>query len=846
MIALVTDPLAVCYDPLQRTEDDIRQAQERRDSFAMIGRTIGHYEVLDELGAGGMGVVYRARDTRLGREVAVKLLPEEMARDKRSLERFEREARAASALNHPNIVTLHSIEEADGVHFLTMELVEGQSLDQLIPQSGLSLETFFAIATPLGDALAAAHDRGITHRDLKPANIMVTAEGRVKVLDFGLAKLAESASASDIGDLPTELVTQEGLVVGTVPYMSPEQIEGRPVDHRTDVFSLGVVLYEMATGERPFRGDSSPALMSSILRDTPSPVTEVRPELPRHLGRVIQRCLEKDPSSRYQSALDIRNELESLQKESPSGDKAAGSSLPASGGTVTRRRPGRGVAAALALFAVFAAVWLWQARLRTAPLTPDLAPRSGPESEARRIVVLPFENLGSPDDDYFATGMSEEIMSRLGAVRGLGVVSRKSAARYAATDKTTREIGEELGVGYILGGSVRWARSGEGPSRVRITPHLTRVADDTQLWAESYDEVIDDIFEVQSSIAGKVVEQLGITLSEGERLSLTARPTENLDAYTLYLKGRHFWYRRTRENVQKGLEYFQQAVELDPAYALAHVGIADTWIFRGWYSVLAPEDTFPQAKDAALRALELDDTLAEAHTSLAHIYLEFDHDWEAAEREYRRAIELDPRYPLAHHWYGGYLSAMGRHEEALEQAEKARELDPLNLIVNTWVGLRHHFAGRYEAAIEEYQKVLELGPDFPPLHWHLGWALEQVERYEEAIAAAQKAIEASDGNPLFLASLGHAHAIAGNEKEAREILDELDRVSATRHVSAYHTAVIHGALGDLEEGFRWLDRAFEERSPWIGYLRVDPRVDGFRSDPRFAALLAKARLDSSG
>jgi serine/threonine-protein kinase len=813
----------------------------------MIGRTIGHYEVLDELGAGGMGVVYRARDTRLGREVAVKLLPEEMAGDRRALERFEREARAASALNHPNIVTLHSIEEADGLHFLTMELVEGQSLNHLIPQSGLSLERFFDIATPLGDALVAAHDRGITHRDLKPANIMVTAEGRVKVLDFGLAKLTESASASDISDLPTELVTEEGLAVGTVPYMSPEQIEGKAIDHRTDVFSLGVVLYEMATGKRPFRGDSSPALMSSILRDTPSPVTDVRPELPRHLGRVIQRCLEKDPSRRYQSALDVRNELDSLEKESASGDEAAGSSLPAAGGTVATRRPWwRGSAAALALLAVLAAVWFWQARLRTAPVTADPAPRSGTESESRRIVVLPFENLGSPDDDYFATGMSEEIMSRLGAVRGLGVVSRKSAARYAATDKTTREIGEELGVGYILGGSVRWARSGEGSSRVRITPHLTRVADDTQLWAESYDEVIDDIFEVQSSIAGKVIEQLGITLSEGERLSLTARPTENLDAYTLYLKGRHFWYKRTRENVQKGLEYFQQAVELDPGYARAHVGIADTWIFRGWYSVLAPKDTFPQAKEAALRALELDDTLAEAHTSLAHIHLEFDHDWEAAEREYKRAIELDSRYPLAHHWYGGYLSAMGRHEEALEQAEKARELDPLNLIVNTWVGLRHHFAGRYEVAIGEYQKVLELGPDFPPLHWHLGWALEQVGRYEEAISAAQRAIEVSDGNPLFLASLGHAHAIAGNEKKAREILDQLDQVSATRHVSAYHTAVIHGAMGDLEEGFQWLGRAFEERSPWIGYLRVDPRVDGFRSDPRFGALLEKAGLDSSG
>ena len=460
------------------------------------------------------------------------------------------------------------------------------------------------------------------------------------------------------------------------------------------------------------------------------------------------------------------------------------------------------------------------------------------------IVVLPFDNLGPAEDEYFAAGMTDEITSRLGAVSGLGVISRRSALRYAGTDKSTREIGEELGVAYILGGGVRWAGGTGGTNRVRITPELIRINDDTQLWSETYDRVIEDIFEVQSEIAGQVIEQLGVTLLEGERIPLTARPTENLEAYTLYLKGRYFWNKRSPDDTALGLTYFQQAMDLDPGYSLAHVGIADTWTFRGWYSVLAPKETFPKAKQAVLKALEFGEMLAEPHASRAHIYLEFDYNWEAANREYERAIELNPRYPTAHHWYGGYLSAMGRHEEALREAETARELDPLNLIINTWVGLRHYFAGRYDVAIEEYENALELGPDFQPAHWHLGWAFEQTGQYEEAIAEAQKAIGLSGGEPLYIASLGHAYAKAGRDEEARETLDRLEQESRTRHVSAYHIAVIHGALGDADEAFRWLDQAYEERAPWIGYLRVDPRIDRrLRSDPRLDALLQKARLD---
>lgn len=462
------------------------------------------------------------------------------------------------------------------------------------------------------------------------------------------------------------------------------------------------------------------------------------------------------------------------------------------------------------------------------------------ETAQASIAVLPFQNLGPPEDAYFAAGMTDEITTRLGAVSGLQVISRLGALGYGGANKSPNEIGAELGVRYILSGSVRWAGGGTG--RVRITPELIRASDGAQLWSQPYDRVIEDIFSVQSDIARQVAERLGITLLRGERASLARRPTDNLAAYTLYLRGRHFWNKRTEENLRVALDYFQQAVDLDPTYALAHVGIADIWISRGWYSRLAPRETFPRAKAAVGRALEIDPTLAEAHTSLAHIHLEFDYEWDAAEQEYLRAIELNPNYPVAHHWYGGYLSAMGRHEEAMEQALRARELDPLSLIINTWVGLRHYFAGRYEEAIEAYRKALELDPDFVPGRWHLGWALGKAGRHEEAIVEAQKAIELSGDNPLYVASLGHAYAAAGRDREARQVLGRLEGTAETVHVSAYHVAMVHAALGDGDEAFRWLDLAYEERSPWMGYVGVDPRSEQLRPDPRFARLLERLRL----
>lgn len=466
----------------------------------------------------------------------------------------------------------------------------------------------------------------------------------------------------------------------------------------------------------------------------------------------------------------------------------------------------------------------------------ELEKRGPPENS---IAVLPFLDISpNRDQEYFSDGITDELLGLLSRSTDLRVTSRTSAFAFKGQNLPVSEIAERLNVSYVLEGSIRM--SGD---EVRISAQLIDAGDDVQLWSQSYDRSLEDIFAVHSEIAGRVIEELRGRLGAISEAPQREQPTENVEAYTLYLKGRHFWNRRTAGSIDQALDFFQRAAALDPGYALAHAGIADVWIFRGWYSVLAPKETFPNAKAAIANALAHDDQLAEAYASRAHVKLEFDHEWKSAERDYQIAITLDPGYAVAHHWYGGFLSAMGRHEEALQQAHIARELEPLSMIINTWVGLRHYFARRYEVALDEYHKALELNPDFAPLQWHMGWALEQTGRYKDALQAARKAIELSGGNPLYLASLGHAYAIAGEHEQARAVLEQLAEEAGKRHVSAYHVAVIHGALGDVDRAMHWLQAAFDERSPWIGYMAVDPRLDPVRSDSRLESLLREAGLD---
>jgi eukaryotic-like serine/threonine-protein kinase len=794
-----------------------------------------------ELGRGGMATVYLARDLRHDRLVALKVLHPELAATL-GPERFQREIRLAARLQHPHILTVHDSGETAGQLWFTMPLVEGESLrDRLRRETQLPVEDALRIATDAARALQYAHDHGVVHRDIKPENLLLTTDGSTLVADFGIARALDTAGI--------EQLTETGLSVGTPAYMSPEQASGeRTVDARSDQYSLACVLYEMLAGEAPFTGPTAQAVIARRLSGEIPPLRRVRPSVPASVEHATLRALAPVPADRFPDAAAFAHAIAYVTPES-----AVSATVIARPPIRARRRISGLIGGALLLAAAVAVWHSWGHPTRGAALLVgdrgDTTQRSadasgGNDRRPTVIAVLPFENLGPADDEYFAAGMTDEITSRLGAVSGLGLVPSRAVQRYARTNRTMREIGRELGIDYLLGGSVRWAGGDSGSRSVRITVELLRAQDERQLWATTYDREITDIFKVQSDIAEHVIERLGVTLLEGERHRLSVPPARSHQAYTLYLKGRYFWNKRTEGDIQTALDYYQRATDLDPGYSRAWVGIADAWTFRGYYSLLAPREAFPKAKSAAMRALEFDSTLAEAHVSLAHIHFEFDHDWAAAEREYRRGIELDPSYPVAHHWYGGFLSGMGRHDEALKQAMTARALDPLSRIIQTWMGLRYYYAGKYEAAIPEFRKALELDPDFAPAHWHLGWAYEQAGRFKEGVSEAERALAIDGESLLYLASLGHAYARAGMKSEARATLARLAEASTHRHVSAYHVAVIHIALGDTKAGLDWLERAYDEQSPWIGYMKVDPRVDPVRSYPRFDRLLRKARLGS--
>ncbi|MBA2439800.1 MAG: protein kinase [Thermoleophilaceae bacterium] len=811
--------------------DDAEQFERLRAGLT------SRYHIVREIGRGGMATVYLAGDLKHDRQVAVKVLTPELAAAL-GPQRFLREIQIAAMLAHPHILPLHDSGEADGFVFYVMPYVEGETLrDRLVREKQLPIGEAVRIVREVADGLAYAHSLGIIHRDIKPENILFMG-GHAVVADFGVATAVGAAAGARL--------TESGLAVGTPAYMSPEQAMGQDdVDGRTDTYSLGCVLYEMLSGDPPFAGSTFHAVLAKKLSEPVPQLSNLRETVSPALEEAVRRALAKTPADRFDTATAFASAAAKGEASVAPADLSAGRARRAGARDALRPSVARAVFLLVCILAVALVGSVWRLRLGDSSRTQR--PVSTLDTDSLRqsmIAVLPFENLGHADNEYFAAGMTDEITSRLSAVSGLGLVPSRAAQRYARTNITMREIGRALGIDYLLVGSVRWAGTGTDSRSVRVTLELLRARDERQLWSKTYDRVIDDIFEVQSDIAAQVIERLGVTLLEGERGRLAANPTENHEAYTLYLKGRYFWNKRTEENIQIALDYFQQAVDLDPSYSLAWVGIADTWIFRGWYSRLAPRETFPRAKHAAMRALDFDSTLAEAHASMAHIHFEFDHDWEAADREYRRAIQLEPRYAVAHQWYGGFLSAMGRHGEALKHAETAQALDPLSPIIQTWVGLRYYFAGKHEEAIAVYQKALELDLNFAPAHWHLGWAYEQTGRFKEGVAAAERALAIDERSLLYLASLGHAYARAGLKKEARATLSRLAQASTDRHVSAYHVAVIHIALGDTNAGLDWLERAHDEQSPWIGYLGVDPRVDPVRGHPRFERLLGKARLRS--
>jgi len=665
----------------------------------VIGKRLAHYELLERLGVGGMGEVYRARDTRLGREVALKILPPALAGDPDRRARFEREARAVAALRHPSIVTIHAVEEDQGVPFLAMELVEGRPLSQVIPSEGLSLGRFLDLALPLTDAVAAAHAKGITHRDLKPDNVMVEPDGRVKVLDFGLAKLLESASVDDATLAAAPEATQEGRILGTVAYMSPEQAEGKPVDARSDVFSLGIVLYQMITGERPFQGGTNISTLTAILRDTPPPVHQRKRTAPAQLDRIVQRCLEKAPEKRYPTAKELRDELERLRVE---GDSPAG--------------PRKSVwpwVAGLLLVLGLAGAWVLT-RHRGAAEIAASAPAAVPAAaKLPMIVVFPFENMGSAADEYFASGVSDEITSRLSTLQGLGVLSRTSAVQYDRKGKTMQKIAADLGVDYVLDGTVRWARGSGGKSEVRITPQLTRAQEDRQIWSASYDRSMDEIFRIQSEIASEVVGKLGMALADRERAGLEAPPTTSLEAYQDFLRARELVGSITfsKDDFDRGVALLEDACAKDPSFLRAWAELARAHAAFRHFAWDTSEERLARAKQAMDRALALDAASPWTQLALGYYFYQGRKEYEPAYAAFSKAHDGLPSSSDAIEAMGLVRRRQGRFDDAVAGLEKAIALDPQNALLHFTLGETLTIVRRYDDARRSLERAAALAPD---------------------------------------------------------------------------------------------------------------------------------------
>jgi serine/threonine-protein kinase len=817
------------------------------------GARLGHYEIRSKIGEGGMGEVYLAEDTRLGRKVALKILPAEAAADRERMQRFRQEARAASALNHPNILTIYEIEQSDSKSFIATEFIEGETLRQRMQREPIKPSEALDVAVQTASALGAAHAAGIAHRDIKPENIMLRRDGIVKVLDFGLAKLTEPASPlSTDTEAPTRaaVITEPGVVLGTALYMSPEQARGLTVDSRTDVFSLGVVVYEMVTGRLPFAGANRNEVLASILSEKESlPLARYAREVPAELERIVEKALRKDREQRYQTIKDMLLDLQTLQRrlefkaelersQPPETIRGSGTTDVTGVGpaaATAERRPrrlgGMIVLAVLLLAAAGFGYFLYFAKAAHA---------------IDSIAVMPFVNeSGNPDAEYLSDGITESLIDSLSQVSGLNIKARSSAVRYKGKDISPQTVGKELGVQAILNGRV--VQHGDD---LALYLSLVSATSENQLWGKQYVQKVNNLVTLQQEIARDVTENLKTKLTRAGEQKLTKSYTANSEAYRIYLQGRYFWNKRTPSDLRKSIGYFKQAVALDPKYALAYTGLADA------YSNLAipffgirPGKLFPLAKEAALRALEIDNTLAEAHVSLGFVKERYDWDWVAAEREYKRAIDLNADYPTAHHRYGVFLASIGRIDESIAELKRARELDPLSLIIATDSSLPYFWSARYEQAVEVLQKAIEMDPSFARAHFHLGHNYREMGRYEEAIAEHKKYFALAgrqywdDGTRNINAFLAVDYAAAGRKYEAQRMLDEMaEQEKQGEYTYSFPRALVYAELGDKEQAFVWLEKAYRERFPAMFELRVAPGFDKIRDDPRFADLVRRVGL----
>ncbi len=744
----------------------------------------GRYRICDELGRGGMGRVYKALDGEISEAVALKVLSPDISLDDRMIERFRNELKLARRISHKNVCRIYDLGNCEGTYFITMEYIPGDNLKSIIRMMGpLSLARALALAGQVCDGMAEAHRLGVVHRDLKSSNIMIDREGSARIMDFGIARTAE-----------TKGLTDKGTLIGTPEYMAPEQIEGKDVDHRADIYSLGIILFEMMTGRVPFEGNTplSVAMMQKTARP-PDPRT-LNAQTPEALSAVIAKCLEKEQTGRYQKIEMLASDLHGIAEGLAEGERS--------------RQP-----------------------LKADSLTP------GGTRLMNSIAVLPFTDLSpQKDQEYFCEGLAEEIITDLAKIHNLEVAAKSSAFSPQFKNMDVREIGRQLGVAAVLEGSVR-----KGDNRLRVTAQLINVATGYHFWSEKYERTFEDVFAIQDEITLAIVDRLKVKLLGEEKAALLKRHTDNPEAYNLYLMGRFFWNKRTAEGMKRGLECFSQAIAKDPSYARAYTGVSDCYgIFAYYYT--PPRPTLSKAREAAAKALELDETLAEAHTSMAFVKHKLERDWAGAERGFRRAIELDPEYIWAHHWYALFLAAMGRHQESFVEIKRALDVDPTSAQLNMVHGMLFYLARFYDRAVEELGKALEMEPQHVLATFYLGLAHLESGRYEEALALVEKSAELTGLVPFFVQGIGYVHASAGRKDLAQGVLARLSEMMTKAYMSPVFMALIHFRLGENDQGFEWLDKALADGDHWLEFIKVFPGFDGARTDPRYAALLTKLKL----